>query len=300
MTESFGSITDDEIQAYVDDALPAKARAMVAHRLQNDARAQARAQHYRFQRDALAGLYDGMLSEPVPDHLKQAVRTAPQTLLQAISDRDHAPYSNTDEPDAVGLDQKHASGMSAGRARLWLSERPLKRAVGGIAAVLVIGLSGAATGWYAHEHVTRSTMAEAQINSFLEQAYSAHGLYAPQADTDPMEEDRLSEIRNRISDRLGVTVDPLHKDDSVKLVDATLIPVGSGAGAVFTYRDADDRRLSLYVQTSWDDSLQARDALRRDDIAFEYAVDGPLAYALAAPFDLDGLPGLEEWVSRQE
>lgn len=76
-------LTDEELHGYVDERLAPEALAALAERLKEDAEAATRVSAYRAQNEALRGLFDPVLDEPLPASLvKMAVR-APSTADSA-------------------------------------------------------------------------------------------------------------------------------------------------------------------------------------------------------------------------
>ncbi|MFQ5955570.1 MAG: anti-sigma factor family protein [Kiloniellales bacterium] len=70
MTPADPPIGDDDLQAYVDDALPTVRRRVVAAYLEERPEVAARVQAYREQRDALAERCAAKLEQPIPPRLR--------------------------------------------------------------------------------------------------------------------------------------------------------------------------------------------------------------------------------------
>ena len=88
------AFTDEILMAYADGALDAQASARIAALIKADAEARARVSMYRATGRDLSSLYEGVLREPVPAHLREFVmsygqgreaRQAPESSKPAVS-----------------------------------------------------------------------------------------------------------------------------------------------------------------------------------------------------------------------
>lgn len=78
-------VTEAELQAYVDDQLPAARRGEVEVWLGENPAEQTRIAAYRRQNAALRAQFDGVLDEPVPDRLAAAASARPRPALRAAA-----------------------------------------------------------------------------------------------------------------------------------------------------------------------------------------------------------------------
>jgi anti-sigma factor RsiW len=79
------AVSENELHAFVDGALPAERRAAVEAYLAGDAAAAERVAAYRGQRDLLHRMYDPTLDEPLPDRLRPAPASAPALRLAHLA-----------------------------------------------------------------------------------------------------------------------------------------------------------------------------------------------------------------------
>jgi hypothetical protein len=73
-TSKMKRLTMSDINAYLDGALSEEDRVQVEHALRTDHEAAALLQQYRQQVQELHRIYDGVLSEPVPQRMLDALR----------------------------------------------------------------------------------------------------------------------------------------------------------------------------------------------------------------------------------
>lgn len=301
MTEVSRPLSDDELNAYIDGEMPVDDLADAQRRLTEDLDALARAEEYRFQKMALRTLYARKLPSEAPDHLRRLLygETDDQTVSsapRATVDR-HMP----NDPSSASPRFPANQGQSP-RGRF--SRRPWGGyAVAATTAMLLLGAS-AVGGWIGHSRYIQGIYEQTQTQTFMNQAYSAYNLYSVGGEAETISEDRLRSVLTTLAENLGLTdesegpsfMPPLSRD-TFRLVSSEVIPVAGRVGAVFHYVDDDGQKVSLYVQPNWDQRHQFQNAIQREDIALQYRAEGMLAYALAAPAGLEGLPGLDSWLS---
>ena len=70
MTERDASVTEDELHAYVDGALPADRIAAIEDRLASDPEAASRVAAWRAQATSIRAKWERVVEEPVPDRLR--------------------------------------------------------------------------------------------------------------------------------------------------------------------------------------------------------------------------------------
>jgi anti-sigma factor RsiW len=294
MTGATTPIAEDDIHAYVDGELPPMRRAEVAFALKSDPEALARAEHYRFQKEGLRALYDGMLSEMPSDRLRQVLYDGKESkpTPAPLRTKPVEVWDKHEGPSAMPTDPGKARRDSENRMR---GDSWLRYAAVAASAVLLAG-AAAVGGWIGHAQYSQSMFAEAQMQSFINQAFAAHNLDTNGFDGEGISEEQLEAVLASLTDRMGTEFNPPRSEDAFQLVSTQVIPVGGAVGAIFRYRDDQDRRVSLYIQPNWDREQRFQNVFERDNVAFQYRADDMLAYALAAPAGVEGLPGLETWL----
>jgi hypothetical protein len=100
------TIPDEILMAYIDDELDASTRAEVERAIVSDPELARRVSRQRALREKLRSAFDGVLSEPVPDRLLAAARSAP------------GPSAPNQERGIADLSQARAD-KAARRARRW-------------------------------------------------------------------------------------------------------------------------------------------------------------------------------------
>ncbi|WP_366653870.1 hypothetical protein [Fodinicurvata sp. EGI_FJ10296] len=301
MTDASRKISDDELNAYLDGEMAPEQLAYTAYRLSDDPEAMARAEDYRFQGAALRALYDRKLPAETPEHLRRLIYGQPAAEPANASPGKESAAALQGRPGLLSDGDARGGNIRAGKSGAGASRTRWRRyAVAATGTVLLLGAS-LAGGWIGHARYIQGIYAEAQAQTFMNQAYSAYNLYSPDTASDAISEDRLSSVLTTLAEGLGgASFQPPMSRDSFRLVSSEIIPVEGRVGAVFHYIDDEGRKVSLYVQPNWSEDGRFQNAIERDDIAFQYRAEGMLAYALAAPAGLEGLPGLEAWLGGGE
>jgi anti-sigma factor RsiW len=245
-------ITEADLQAYVDAALPEARRAEVEAYLAADPAEAERLRSYQTQTQALRGLYNPVLDEPVPES------------LLALASR----------PPAGG-----------GSDKALLARWSLQRIAAGFVIALVSGLAG----WMIHDrYPPAESLARAQPASLTHQAAVAHAVFSPDVrrpvEVAAQQEDQLVAW---LSKRLGTPVRPPKLGaQGFELIGGRLLPGNSGPVAQFMYQDASGQRLTLYVST---ENTANRDTAFRfaqeGSVNVFYWIDGKFGYALSAGMD---------------
>jgi anti-sigma factor RsiW len=242
-------ITEADLQAWVDSALPEARRAEVDGYLAADPAETERLRAYQAQKQELRALYNPVLDEPLP------------AGLAALASR----------PPATG-----------GSDKAFLPRWSLQR----IAAGFLIALVGGLAGWLAHErYPSADSLAK---TSLPHQAAVAHAVFSPDVrrpvEVTAQQEDQLVAW---LSKRLGTPVSPPKLGtQGFELVGGRLLPGNSGPVAQFMYQDASGQRLTLYVST---ENTNNRDTAFRfaqeGNVNVFYWIDGKFGYALSAAMD---------------
>ena len=251
-------VTEAELQAHVDDLLPAARRGEIDAWLAERPDEAARLQAYREQNLAIKGLSRSVLEEPVPQRLLDAVATPART-----------------------------SGGSPFGQRL--SPWSLQRIAAGFALACVSG----AAGWLAHGQLQAPTLV-AQVPAALpaatlsRQAAIAHVVFSPDVRR-PVEigADQEDQLVAWLSKRLGSPIRPPRLGTlGFELIGGRLLPGSTGPVAQFMYHDVTGQRLTLYVST---ENTTNRDTAFRfaqeGPVNVFYWIDGKFGYALSAGID---------------
>ena len=143
--------SDETLMAYADGELDEDTHAAVAAAIATDGQIAARIEHYRAQRKHLHAAFDGVLDEPIPDRLLNAVRSGPS--------RSSADIVNL----AQARSEKNARTQRAWSWREW----------GAIAASLIVGLVFGQRGWRdSHEAMIATTATGVAARGTLDRALS--------------------------------------------------------------------------------------------------------------------------------
>ena len=275
-------VTEDELHALLDGQLSASEQAALHARLARDPVAAATLAAWRVQREALRGLHQSLLSEPVPP-----------TLL--------------------------AAGQHTANAQQQLD---LWWRWGGMAAgvVLAFGVGWLAHGGYDRGQALRpgavQAMEKAQTGrEFAHQAAVAHAVYAPEVrhpvEVTAAQQDHLVQwLSKRVGKPLRI---PDLSAQGFALVGGRLLPSDEGARAQFMFQNTGGERITLYLGTvghgATDTDTTSKTDTRTRETAFHFSTDGPVpgfywvdqgfGYALAGQLPREGLMKLAEAVYQQ-
>lgn len=247
-------ITEAELQAWVDDALPEARRGEVEDYLAAEPEAAERVRAYLAQKQALRAMFNPILDEPLPENLSALASPPPAAAVE----RPRRPF---------------------------LARWSLQR----IAAGVVIALVSGATGWIAHDrYPAAESLARSSPLSLPRQAAVAHAVFSPDVrrpvEVSAEHEDQLVAW---LSKRLGTPVRPPKLGPlGFELIGGRLLPGNVGPVAQFMYQDASGQRLTLYVST---ENTANRDTAFRfaqeGSVNVFYWIDGKFGYALSAGID---------------
>ena len=247
-------ITEADLHASVDGALPAARHAEVESYLATHADEAERMRAYLTQKQALRALYNPIFDEAIPER------------LVALASPPPADASHTLRQPLLGR---------------W----SLQRFAAGIVIVLVSGLAG----WMMHDrYPSAESLAKATPASLAHQAAVAHAVFSPDVrrpvEVTAQQEDQLVAW---LSKRLGTPVRPPKLGAlGFELVGGRLLPGNSGPVAQFMYQDASGQRLTLYVSA---ENTGNRDTAFRfaqeGTVNVFYWIDGKFGYALSAGVD---------------
>lgn len=245
------AITEADLHAYVDAALPETRRAEVEDYLAAQPEAATRVHAYRTQLDALHQHYDPLLDEEIPASLLRLASKPP-----------------------VAVDAKKQPFLSR-----WSLQR--------FAAGVVIAVIGGAAGWLGHARYQGGEQM-AHMTPLPRQAAVAHVVYSPDVRR-PVEvtADQEEQLVKWLSKRLGTPVTPPKLGAiGYELIGGRLLPGNTGPVAQFMYHDSSGQRLTLYVST---ENTVSRDTgfrfSKEGPVNVFYWVDGQFGYALSAGID---------------
>ncbi|MCS3806874.1 anti-sigma factor RsiW [Chromobacterium alkanivorans] len=257
------TVTEQELQAYLDDALPLERRAAVEAYLENHPEARERLRTYRRLQDDIGALFEPALLEPVPPRLLAAALPPPQR----------------------GWRVQWWQGAAASLLMLVLG--------GGGGWLLRGQLQAPAAQWVA--------AADSQ-EPLPRLAAMAHVVYSPDVkrpvEIDAEHQDQLvAWLSKRLQSRVKP---PLLSAQGYELIGGRLLPGEQGPVAQFMYHNAAGQRMTLYVATT---ATPRRDAgfrfASQGPVNVFYWWDGRFAYALSAGLGQAELGRLAEAAQRQ-
>ena len=262
-------LTEAECHALVDGQLSSAQLAALQARLAHDINAQATVLKWQQQREALRGLQQGVLDEPLPP-----------TLLAAAQ-------------------QTAASQQEINQWWRW----------GGMAAgvLLAFGVGWLSHGeWQAEPRLAGLSKTPA-VHDFARQAGFAHVVYTPEVrhpvEVSAAEQEHLVQwLSKRVGKPLKVpNLGPL----GYELMGGRLLPGEAGARAQFMFQNAAGTRITLYLGAVH----KAPGGADVRESGFNFVPDGPIpsfywidqgfGYALAGPVPRETLMKLAEAVYRQ-
>ena len=291
------SVSEAELQAFVDGHLPAdRIESVETYLAEHPAEAQ-RVEAYGEQKRELHALFDPVLQEAAPARLLKAAR-----------------------PRAVSRTPWYLQRLAAGLA------------IAVISGATGWGLRGGnlpdASSNDPNRIVARAPDAaggvRVSMNGFAQRAAVAHAVFSPDArrpvEVDAAHEDQLVAW---LSKRMGAPMKPPHlQGQGYMLEGGRLLPGGQGPVAQFMYRDEQGGKLTLYVSNDVADLGSAAGAdrttgpdtapkppSRNTETAFRFAregavnvfywVDGPFGYALSSDADRSVLARVSAEVYQQ-
>lgn len=246
-------ISEDELHAYVDGALPEARRAELENHLAAQAGDADRVRAYQLQKQALKALFNPVLDEPLPEDLR-----------------------------ALGW-----PSATAGDRQPLLAHWSLQR----IAAGFLIALLSGVGGWFARGQYP-SPEGIARLTPLPRQAAIAHAVFSPDVrrpvEVSAEHEDQLVAW---LSKRLGTPVRPPKLGElGYDLIGGRLLPGNSGPVAQFMYHDGSGQRLTLYLSTENTSNQETAFRFAQEGkVNVFYWIEGKFGYALSASIDKDEL-----------
>jgi anti-sigma factor RsiW len=268
MNEQHTTVSDDELHAYVDGALPEARRAQVEQILERDPELAAKVSDFFSLNALLHERYDRLLSEPVPKRLQP---TARRRWREAMN-----------WPQFAGMAAALLVGVAIGiGTQMSKSGRELPQLASN-SDTHNVSLSGSET--------------------FARQAAFAHVVYMPAVDRpDAIGADKEQDFVQWLSNRLGVDVHPpILSKAGFELMGGRLLPSPDGNAALFMYRDAKGERVTLYISRRKVSSGTTAFKLYQDGLVnVFYWVDGDFGYAVSGGIDRKVLLDLSHAVHEQ-
>lgn len=277
-------MTEAELHAYVDGQLTPERHREIEVQLARRPDEAQRAQSYRDQKRELHALFDPVLDEALPQHVRQAAQPRSPWYRQRM---------------AAGVAVALLSGAAGWGLRGGVSAGSSPTSLAG-ADRAAIGMTGPAS-----------------VARFAQRAAVAHAVYSPEqrrpVEVDAAHEDQLVAW---LSKRMGAPMKPPHLQVlGYALEGGRLLPGGEGPVAQFMYRQVDSEgvggRLTLYVsnEVSTVASAPGTSGASNTETAFRFAregqvnvfywVDGRFGYAISADADRAVLAKVSEEVYRQ-
>ncbi|MDO8786766.1 MAG: anti-sigma factor [Sulfuritalea sp.] len=245
-------ITEADLQAYVDAALPDARRSEVEDYLAAQPDEAGRVRAYMNQMQTIRSAFNPILDEPLPANLS-ALASAPPT---------------------AAVD---------GRRRPFLARWSLQRIAAGLLIALVSGFAG----WLAHDRYPPAESL-ARMAPLPRRAAVAHAVFSPDVrrpvEVGAEQEDQLVAW---LSKRLGTPVRPPKLGAlGYELVGGRLLPGNVGPVAQFMFQDASGQRLTLYVSSENTPNQDTAFRFAQEgQVNVFYWIDGKFGYALSAGID---------------
>ena len=288
-------VTEAELQAWVDGALPPERRGAVdAHLARHPADA-ARLQAYRDQNAALHALFDPLLEQPAPPSISAGL--APPLPRHGwrgwlAPSPAHPAYSGPARPWPPALRAAAMLALTlAGGGAGWLLHGAADRQAIRLAGTAAEAAAGSNAGPNAGLNAGSNAGADAGADSLAalpRRAALAHAVYTPEV-RHPVEvgADQQAHLVAWLSKRLGAQLKPPQlAAQGYALEGGRLLPGQSGPVAQFMYRDEGGARLTLYVSTEQTRNRETGFRYAREgQVSVFYWIDGRFGYALSGNLD---------------
>ncbi|WP_301103347.1 anti-sigma factor [Propionivibrio sp.] len=256
-------ISETDLHAYVDGALPAARYVELENYFSVQADDAERVRAYLVQNQAVKAVFRAVLDEPLPENLHALASPPARAML----------------------------------ARPFLARWSLQRSAAGF----VIALLGGVAGWLAHGQDSPPESV-ARLTPLPRQAAVAHAVFSPDVrrpvEVDAEHEDQLVAW---LSKRLGTPVHPPRLGElGYELIGGRLLPGNTGPVAQFMYHDGSGQRLTLYLSTENASNQESAFRFAREGkVNVFYWIDGKFGYALSASIDKDELARVAKVVYEQ-
>lgn len=216
-------VTSEDINSYVDGHLTADRVQLVENYLAENPTEAARVADYRAINHTLGNAFSGVIEEPIPTELLDAVHSKHSFRLSQIA-------VSLAWPD-TGL------GLRIAASIVWLT-------------------GGIGFGWVANTSISPSTDAIAQLT---QKAQTAYTVYSPE-ELHPVEvgAGQSDHLSSWLSNRLGRNVPiPSLMDLGYTFLGGRLLTGYQQPAAMLMYQNTDGQRLILYVSTEFDTNKSA-------------------------------------------
>jgi anti-sigma factor RsiW len=264
-------ISEDDIHAYVDGTLSADARERVERAMARDPALAAKINDYFSLNAVLHERYDRTLAEPIPKRLRPGVIYRRRTA----ANWSHWPrYAGLAAALVVGVGIGMGAGMQIGRTQ---------------------------SGQFASGSGTRAVSVDT-ADAFARNAAIAHVVYMPAVDRPTqLGAKHEQDFVQWLSNKLGTDIHPpVLSHSGYELTGGRLLHDAHGTMALFMYRDAQGKRVTLCISRRKQSANTTAFKLYRDGpVNVFYWVDGAFGYAVSSGIDRDALLALAHDVQQQ-
>ena len=238
-------VTEADLHAYIDGALPPSRCAEVEAYLAQRPSEAERLQAYRAQKDELRALFNPVSDEPIPPSIPSRPRRRQWRMMRF----------------AAGV----AIAIGSGFAGWLLHDQAMPELQ--------------ARAWHTRPAISTGTPALAR------QAAIAHVVYSPDVRHPvEIGADQEDQLVTWLSKRMGTPIRPPRLGKlGYELIGGRLLPGQSGPVAQFMYHDASGQRLTLYVSTEQSHNKDTGFRFAEEGpVNVFYWIDGKFGYALSA------------------
>jgi len=264
MSELPPTISEDEIEEYVDGRLSRRRRAEIAAVLVGDKALAARVQGLRLQNDLLRGIDGGVLDEPVPDRLLDAVRKRPR---------------------APSAGEQARKGSVSG---FWPGTRR-------VAAAILIFIVGGFAGWLSQQSFERGPTEVQRVMSEILNTYAFYTSdYGVPVDYASDQRSQFGELLASIFQR--EIAFPDLEPQGYRYQGGRILPSGQRRTAFLLFANEDGAKLSIYL---WQSEIAGSEISAFDDddrVATRYWFFQGFGFAVVSPRDAVGIDDLSRSV----
>lgn len=254
-------ITEADLHAYVDDALPQTRRAEIDLYLTTEPAEADRLDAYRRQKDELRALFNPVMDEPIPAAMSYRLPQRPSGAQRLVAGL------------AIAVISGIAGWTLHGQLESTQTRSPFSQASDDVRASP-----------FAHQAAIAHIIYSPEVRHPVE--------------VDANQEDHLVAW---LSKRLGTPIHPPKlRKVGYELIGGRLLPGESGPVAQFMYHNADGQRLTLYVSTEQSSNKDTGFRFAEEGpVNVFYWIDGKFGYALSAPTNKAELARIADIVYEQ-
>jgi anti-sigma factor RsiW len=263
--------TDDELGEYVDGGLSGRRRSEIEAWLIAHPQKAAEVERLRRLNEALKGLGEGILEEPVPDRLRKVLR-------RSEPDPDGARYRP--RGTAAGREDRGERRPEPGpkpaaddrRSRSW------PRFIEAAAVVSIFALGGV-IGWSLRPHLDRG---RSEVDAMLADASRAYAFYAAGRDY-PIEfpPDRAETFEAIAARLFGRAVAPPDLETlGYRYLGARLAPAADITNTLFLFEGEDGRRITIVFWPLRKALATGSGSLERDGVQTRFWLQGGFGFAV--------------------